>query len=502
MTDASEEPQELGPELFIAVVYPVGTDADRLLQTLDTCLAEVRYTTRLVHIIERLAGDGDDSHRNAERYNDRMDLGNEFRARIAKDHDGRLDGLSLFAAAEIQRDREAEFAHLPVDKRTIARTAWIIRSLKRPEEVHSLRQIYGDSLWVLAANSSRESRLARLTEEDARSDPSAQSLDDHQIEAEKLIKRDELEGSDPNGQRLSATFALADVVVDASHPDRLEETLRRFVRSLFDYQFETPTRDEYGMFQAFGASLRSSDLSRQVGAAIAREGGEVVALGTNEVPRGGGGIYWPDDENDQRDFETGRDVQWDLKERGFRQILDALSRLKLLAEDVELSFNKAWLSVQSLGLLNVSEYGRAIHAEMGALIDAARRGTSVQDCTLFTTTFPCHVCARHIVAAGVRRVVFNEPYPKSLTDELHTDAITYEPNPPWPGPVAFSRFVGIAPRVYSQLFAMTDENARKDGAGHIATWDPRVSKPRFSGTTRSYLPNELKAAEILSGAPS
>lgn len=55
-----------------------------------------------------------------------------------------------------------------------------------------------------------------------------------------------------------------------------------------------------------------------------------------------------------------------------------------------------------------------MHAEMFAITDAARRGLSVRDATLYCTTFPCHMCARHIIASGIRKVVYIEPYPKSM----------------------------------------------------------------------------------------
>ena len=61
----------------------------------------------------------------------------------------------------------------------------------------------------------------------------------------------------------------------------------------------------------------------------------------------------------------------------------------------------------------VTEYGRIVHAELGALAAAARSGLSVVDGTLYCTTFPCHNCAKHIVASGIVRVVYVEPYPKS-----------------------------------------------------------------------------------------
>ena len=71
----------------------------------------------------------------------------------------------------------------------------------------------------------------------------------------------------------------------------------------------------------------------------------------------------------------------------------------------------------------LTEFGRPVHAEMSAITDAARRGVTVASATLYTTTYPCHGCARHILSAGIARVVYVEPYAKSLTHNLHEDAL-------------------------------------------------------------------------------
>ena len=58
---------------------------------------------------------------------------------------------------------------------------------------------------------------------------------------------------------------------------------------------------------------------------------------------------------------------------------------------------------RSARALDVIEYGRTVHAEMAAITDAARRGASVRNTTMYSTTFSCHDCAKHIVAAGIER---------------------------------------------------------------------------------------------------
>jgi hypothetical protein len=68
------------------------------------------------------------------------------------------------------------------------------------------------------------------------------------------------------------------------------------------------------MYIAKSASLRTADLSRQVGAAIFSEDGEVISLGSNEVPKAGGGTYWTDDPKDARDYKSGFDPN-DIRQR-------------------------------------------------------------------------------------------------------------------------------------------------------------------------------------------
>lgn len=102
---------------------------------------------------------------------------------------------------------------------------------------------------------------------------------------------------------------------------------------------------------------------------------------------------------------------------------------------------------------------------MLALADAARVGRSVKEATLYSTTFPCHMCAKHIVAAGIERVIFLEPYPKSLAGNLHGDAIQIEGSDrgkyaPFPS-VMFEHFFGVTPRRYRELFERGRRKTRK-----------------------------------------
>jgi len=113
--------------------------------------------------------------------------------------------------------------------------------------------------------------------------------------------------------------------------------------------------------------------------------------------------------------------------------------------------------------MDIGEFSRPVHAEMAALIDAARRGVAVDGHSMYVTTFPCHNCAKHIIAAGLRRVVYLEPYPKSRARSLHGEEIDLDSKDgkEEESKVAFSAYKGVAPRQYPQLFSMTERGAKK-----------------------------------------
>jgi len=68
------------------------------------------------------------------------------------------------------------------------------------------------------------------------------------------------------------------------------------------------------------------------------------------------------------------------------------------------------------------ELCRGLHAEMNAFLQAAVHGVSTQDSTLYTTTYPCSLCAKMIINAGVLRLVEAGDYPDDLARELLEEA--------------------------------------------------------------------------------
>ncbi len=293
-------------------------------------------------------------------------------------------------------------------------------------------------------------------------------------EAEELVGIDEHERAE-FGQKFRDTFHLADAFISVSNTEagakRSEDQLDRFLSLLFGERIITPTKDEYAMYLALAAALRSATLGRQVGASIINTEGDVLAIGTNEVPRFEGGSYWENDparptlekHSDARDHILGNDSNDQMQRDLISEILAELDPDFAKAEEgtrtEKLSRVCERLKSSGARIMNLTEFGRAVHAEMSALMAAARVGTSTKSATLFTTTFPCHGCTKHIVDAGIRRVVYVEPYPKSLASEFHSDSISIEETDT-KSKVRYEPFVGIAPRRYD-LFSMKTREGRE-----------------------------------------
>ncbi|HVP57433.1 MAG TPA: cytidine/deoxycytidylate deaminase family protein [bacterium] len=68
------------------------------------------------------------------------------------------------------------------------------------------------------------------------------------------------------------------------------------------------------------------------------------------------------------------------------------------------------------------ELCRGIHAEQNAIVQAAAFGVSIKDSTLYCTHFPCVLCTKLLINAGVRRLVVAETYPDRLSHGMLQEA--------------------------------------------------------------------------------
>jgi deoxycytidylate deaminase len=381
--------------------------------------------------------------------------------------------------------------------------AYILDSIRHPAEVQLLRHVYKDAFVLIGVVCEEEKRIVRIGNKYRDAGRNA-ALD--------FMKRD-ANAVEKHGQHVADAFHLSDYFVDntvdrmraeSSNPDwDVVENLSRLVKILTHSEMVRPSVAETAMHHAFSAKMQSACLSRQVGAAAVDIHGNVVATGTNEVPKAGGGVYGesfaPEVSDDRCAMAADSTKRYCRNTREqlniIRELLNDIKELRELGagrkEELVFEFQKTRIG-------ELLEFSRAVHAEMDALLSAARKGVSLVGTRLFVTTFPCHYCARHIVAAGVDEVQYIEPYPKSQALNLHKDAIAIE-HTGWKAPssggdkVLFRPFSGVAPHLYKRAF-MKDRDLKDKKTGDMRIQPPVWGTPWYLSKV-SYIEIEAKLSK-------
>ena len=114
--------------------------------------------------------------------------------------------------------------------------------------------------------------------------------------------------------------------------------------------------DEYFMTLAYLVSMKSKDPSTRVGAVIVGKDNEIISTGYNGLPR---------------------------------NVEDKLDRY----------VNKDY------------KYLSSNHAEENAMLHCAKNGVSSKDCSIYTPWIPCSRCAKSIIQAGIKEVIYDENFP-------------------------------------------------------------------------------------------
>ncbi len=490
-----------GPELFFGLCSPIGTDNKKVTKIIANCLKRYSYDIEYFKVTDLMksidvSGMSLNDTNLEDRYDTYIKYANKIRELFRQPY-----VLATLCSAAVRNFRRSKGATSYIKKQ-----AYVFDQFKRPEEIALLRQVYGRLFIMISVYSDRERRIETLTNRIAFGHSEARPDEEHRATARSLADRDEREDGDSNGQRLQDTFATADLFINMDDPDAAEKLVERFLEGLFGANFVSPTRQEYGMYLARNTALRSLDLSRQVGATIMTKEGETITAGCNEVPKANGGTYWYKDASEARDYKKGYDSNEQIKRSLLSSFTKQLVELGYLREEITKDDVSAIIlketsrggGLRDTQLMDLLEFGRIIHAEMSALCDAARLGRSVKDAILFCTTFPCHICAKHIIAAGIRKVVFIEPYPKSYAEQLHGDAIVVGGSE-HSNKVVFEPFIGIAPQRYRDIF---ERGRRKDDAGKFKEWidEPPEHQPIVKLTVATYLDNEIAVTKLLSEA--
>lgn len=493
------------PELVFGIVGPIGVNIDAICDSLTAALRAVSYDAYPIHLTKEMLKAHqyqlqkfpveDPSERN---FYAEVTYKIGYANALCKEfgNAATMARIAMRAIADERRKISGDPATLPEKP-----TAYVVRQLKRPDEANLFRRVYGRQFILISAYGPVEHRQ-QLLEDRLRLSLSPGTAE-HEIshKARQLIDKDSREDGEDLGQNVRETFHLADVFIDGLARGEMDAKLNRFIQAFFGRTNISPSKSEYGMYAAKSASLRSADLSRQVGAAAFTDDGELITQGCNEVPKAMGGTYWDTEIPDNRDVKLGHDPNDVIKMELLRELFDKMKEGNLLSDyaksfgspaDMVDVFTKKRTKgstekdgpLANCAVLDLTEFGRVVHAEMCAICDAARLGRSLKGSTLYVTTFPCHNCTKHILAAGIKCVVYIEPYPKSRARQLHKDEIDIEKISE--GKVSFLPFLGISPVRYRDIFQRGKR--KQDGKALPYMTDP--PSPMMEPATTAYLENE------------
>lgn len=156
-----------GPELVFGLVGAVGSDLKAVTRTLISELERVRYKVEEIHVssllhqLDRyahLGKGGFDSE--YERIREHMKAGTDLRNETAAG-----EAMALLAIAAIRQrriTRQPSLSREDAANRPLERTAFVIRSLKHPDEIQALRYVYGRAFSVISTYSPRQDRVEEL----------------------------------------------------------------------------------------------------------------------------------------------------------------------------------------------------------------------------------------------------------------------------------------------------------------------------------------------------
>jgi deoxycytidylate deaminase len=265
-------------EIVIGLCAPAGSPVHKVAEDLKRLLLQ-RYgyecaIIRLSRLIEEIDGPAQGSNR-FERMQSLIEKGNSLRRRFGN------SVLADLAISRIAKAREKEKVAAGETRFAGRRICYIIDSIKNSDELEILRLVYREMFYFMGVFAPLHVRQKELESE-------GMALE----QVHRLIDRDSGEEL-AHGQLVRDTFPMADFFLrTGSGSDKeLSSRLERFLDLILRARLTTPTYAETAMYQAASAAGSSACLSRQVGAAVTDERGDLLAIGWNDVPQFGGGLY-------------------------------------------------------------------------------------------------------------------------------------------------------------------------------------------------------------------
>lgn len=240
---------------------------------------------------------------------------------------------------------------------------WVIDGIRNPGEWEELEEL--PDFHMVGTTASADIIVQRLT---------ARNREGSALTREDILQRLEKErgvGEPPEGQQVRACLERADyLIINEGTLPELETKLDHFFGLLDGTQ--RPSFDEIFMEIAYTWAQRATCLRRKVGAVIAKDKQQLTA-GYNGAPKG---------------------------------VPHCAEMGGCLREKLKIPSGQR------------HEMCRGTHAEQNAITQAAKLGISIEGGTLYCNCFPCVICTKMILNAGITTVIYDSDYDDPLSKEI------------------------------------------------------------------------------------
>lgn len=403
-----------------------------------------------------------------------QDIGNDFRRQFGR---GYLVGMAMTQLSQ----------KMTAGKKTRKPVGIVVDGIRNIGEVDALQQL--PNFFLVSVQAETDVRKRRLIGKGKK------FRDEAEFNAADARDRDE---HTQHGQQVKLCNYLSDIIVinetevseDAQLPHR--DYIRGVIYDNYVTLIEHVSKamlpnerrakpEEALMTAAYVESKRSSCLKRKVGAVIASPTGDIIAAGHNDVPEASAPCL-----TDPRYGWCARDVVQERLGRQIKHCPNCGKAVKIASKcekcgqpfteyanhcpechstvDMDYVCKTCSRSVFT-GFLagSTTETGklldlcRSLHAEENAILNLSKFGvrlphfhpvnpkdtkTSLESCVLFSTTFPCNLCANKIVTVGIKKVVYAEPYPMEEARNVFKNQ-----------GIILERFQGVKSRAFFRLYA-------------------------------------------------
>lgn len=362
-----------------------------------------------------------------------QDIGNEIRNRNTY-------AIPAKVVGEIKDDEE--------HNKSLASSNIVIDGIRNPSEIIYLQDTFVH-FFIVAVFAPFNLRWERKKDD----------YKGNQSEFERDDEKDSGEFEPKWGQKVQLCVDRSDILINNANQfdepgikSEFQNKIDSYIKLMETPGSRTPDFWELNMAQAYAASLRSTCCKRKVGAVIVKETlteerrssrSYVIAAGYNEAPPG-----------IRRCVDRGgsSNPEYCYKDEKIKEILrkkykhcpNCGTNIQL-PEELQVPFTCPNCNAR-LGMDFIP--GRmldlciAVHAEEAAILQASKfGGTQIDGSILYTTTFPCPLCAKMLTHVGIERVIFSEPYPEDEAVDFLRGA-----------GVEARLFEGVKGRAYHRLF--------------------------------------------------